>query len=209
STFLYQALNPAGQTNKSAPTEPSIHLQFLNSIPLVGPGLASAGLFFYLAIVLVVVSWWALKYTRFGLRLRAVGDDRVVATTRGISPARFQLVAAVLAGALAGLGGAAVALSSIGTFTPEMTGGDGFIALAVVIIANKRPFLLLAGSFLFALFNSLALLAQTQNLGLPVELYQSLPYLVTIIVLCVVSRQLFARSRRVRRRGAEGPLSSS
>lgn len=197
SVYIYQALNPAGATNVRAPTQPTMDIPFLDSIPVIGPGLSHAGAFFYLSIVLVVVTWWTLKYTRFGLRLRAVGDDEVVAATRGISSRRFRLVATLIAGALAGLGGAIVPLSSIGTFSPGMTGGAGFIALAVVIIGRRRPFGLLAGALIFAFFNSLALLAQTQSLVLPIELYQALPYIVTLLILCVVSRQLLVRSRRV------------
>ena len=195
STALYQVLAPAGSNNRTAPTGPSLPLGFLADIPLIGLGLAGAGVLFYLSLVLVALSWWVLTQTRFGLRLRAVGDDEKVAIVRGISPRRYRTIAAVIAGAFAGLGGAAIPLVSIGTFTPGMTGGVGFIALAVVIIARKQPWGLLAGALLFSVFNSLALLAQTQGLGLPVELYQALPYLATLIVLCVATRHSWARQR--------------
>lgn len=190
SIFLYQSINPAGSTNTAADTQPVLNIPLLEKIPLIGTGLAQAGVFFYLTLALVVVSWFVLTRTRFGLRLRSVGDDPVVALTRGIAPARYRLVAAVIAGAFAGLGGAVVSLSSIGIFSPGMTGGAGFIALAVVIIGRRNPFGLVAGALLFSFFNSLALLAQTRNLGLPVELFQSLPYLATFVVLCVVSRRM-------------------
>ncbi|GAA3887633.1 ABC transporter permease [Leifsonia kafniensis] len=195
SIALYQVLAPASQGNVTAPVQPAFELSLLAGIPLIGRGLAGAGLLFYLAVLLVAVSWWVLNFTRFGLRLRAVGDDENVAVTRGISPRRFRTIAALIAGALAGLGGAAVSLSSIGTFTPGMTGGAGFIALAVVIIARRQPWTLLVGAFVFALFNSLALLSQTQNLPLPIELYQALPYLATVAVLCVSSRRSWAARR--------------
>ncbi|NEM91501.1 ABC transporter permease [Galbitalea soli] len=208
STYLFQALNPAGQTNETAPTQPILHLDALTSIPLIGPGLANAGMFFYLSVFLSIVAWWVMKHTRFGLRLRAVGDDEVVATTRGIPVRAYRLIAAIIAGGLAGLGGAAVALSSIGSFTPGMTGGTGFIALAVVIIAGRSPLGLLGGALLFALFNSLALLAQTKDFGLPVEIFEALPYLVTVAILCVVSRYLLARSKQLGRRRSAPPASS-
>jgi len=197
SIYIYQALNPAGSTNTIVPTQPTMDIPLLDGIPLFGQGLSHAGLFFYLSLVLVVLSWWVLGYTRFGLRLRAVGDDHVVAVTRGISPNRFRIIAAVIAGAFAGLGGATVPLTNIGTFSPGMTGGVGFIALAVVIIGRRNPFGLLVGALIFSFFNSLALLGQTRNLLLPIEFYQALPYLVTLLVLCLVSRQLWLRSRRV------------
>jgi simple sugar transport system permease protein len=195
SVFLYQVLNPAGHTNQTVQTQPPLHLPLVENIPIVGPGLAGAGVFFYLSVLLVVLSWLVLDHTRFGLRLRAVGDDEAVARTRGISPARFRVVAAVIAGGFAGLAGATVPLAEIGTFSPGMTGGTGFIALAVVIIGRRTPIGLIAGALLFSFFNSLALLAQTQSLGLPVELFQALPYLATLFVLCVVSRRVWRRTR--------------
>lgn len=198
STYLYQVIHSAGHTNVTAQTEPPLPLRALDTIPVVGHALASAGLFFYFAVSLAFFAWWVLSSTRFGLRLRAVGDDPAVAAVRGISVTGYRLIAATVAGSLAGLGGVIVALSSIGTFSPAMTGGDGFIALAVVIIARRRPIPLLGGALLFGFFDSLALLAQTQSLGLPVELFEALPYLVTIVVLCVVSRHLMVRSRRLR-----------
>lgn len=194
STALYQVL-VAGGGNVTAPTQPVLRLEFLAWIPLIGPGLADAGFLFYLAVALILVSAWTLRATRLGLRLRAVGDSPVIAAERGLSLDGYRTVAAVIAGALAGLGGAAVTLSGIGTFTPGMTGGAGFIALAVVIIARRRPLGLLAGALLFALFNSLALLAQTQDLGLPIELYQALPYLVTLLILAVASRRRWRLDR--------------
>lgn len=202
SVFLYQAVNPAGSTNQTVETQPPLHLPLIEGIPVIGPGLAHAGVFFYLSLVLVVVAWLVLDHTRFGLRLRAVGDDEGVARTRGISPTGFRLGSAVIAGGFAGLAGATVPLASIGTFSPGMTGGAGFVALAVVIIGRRTPFGLIAGALLFSFFNSLALLAQTQSLGLPVELFQALPYLATLVVLCVVSRRVWRRSRAGRRGAA-------
>ncbi len=207
SVFLYQVLNPAGHTNQTVQTQPPLHLPLIEAIPIVGPGLAGAGVFFYLSVVLVVASWLVLDHTRFGLRLRAVGDDEAVARTRGISPVAFRIVAAVIAGGFAGLAGATVPLAEIGTFSPGMTGGTGFIALAVVIIGRRTPIGLIAGALLFSFFNSLALLAQTQSLGLPVELFQALPYLATLFVLCVVSRRVYRRARV--RRSAARPLRST
>lgn len=198
SIFVYQGLNPSGSVNTRVETQPAFVLPFVDAIPVIGRGLANAGALFFLAVLVVAATWWFLRYTRLGLRLRAVGDDEQVAATRGIPTRRYRLGAAIAAGALAGLGGAAVPLASIGIFSPGMTGGTGFIALAVVIIARRTPGGLLAGALVFSFFNSLALLAQTQGLGLPIELYQSLPYLVTLAVLVVVSRQLWLRERRVR-----------
>lgn len=196
SVFLFQWLAPEGAAATTVETLPRLVL--LEGVPILGPVLTGGGVVFLIALVLSVATWAVLRYTRFGLRLRAVGSSEDVAGVRGISPRSYRFVAAVIAGAAAGLAGASIPLGTIGTFTPNMTGGAGFIALAVVIIARQNPLLLIAGALLFAVFNSLALFAQTQSLGLPVEVYQALPYLVTIIVLSVVSRRLLVRSRRWR-----------
>lgn len=184
SSCFYQILAPAGSSNVTAPVQPGVDIMVLKGIPVIGLALSSAGPFFYMAALLTLVSGWVLRNTRFGLRLCAVGHDPRVAAMRGISGMRFRIGSAVIAGAFAGLGGAAVPLSSIGSFTPGMTGGDGFVALAVVIIGRRRPLGVLAGALLFAIFDSLALLAQTQELGLPLEFYGALPYLVTLLILC-------------------------
>ncbi|MFS3129639.1 ABC transporter permease [Nocardioides sp. Bht2] len=197
SIAVYQALAPAGSGNRIAPVQPHLALDWLRAVPLVGTGIADAGPLFGLTLLLVGLVWWFLRQTRLGLRLIAVGDDEAVAAVRGIRVREVRLGAAVVAGAFAGLGGAAVPLSDIGSFTPQMTGGTGFIALAVVIIARRHPGGLLAGALLFAVFNSLALLSQTRDVELPVELYQALPYLATLFVLIVTARRrtaLHARS---------------
>lgn len=197
-TILYQLLAPTGQTNRTASVQPQMDLPLLDHVPLIGLALSTAGPFFYLALILAGICRWGLRQSRPGLRLRAVGSAPLMAAVRGITVSRYQIVAAVIAGSAAGLGGAVVPLSGIGTFTPGMTGGAGFVALAVVIIARRDPFGVVAGAFLFALFNSLALLSQTRDLGLPVELCQALPYAATLLLLCAASaraRKLFPSRR--------------
>ncbi|MFT4043270.1 MAG: ABC transporter permease [Gordonia sp. (in: high G+C Gram-positive bacteria)] len=185
SIFVYQWISPSGSVNNTVEVQPGTSIPLLGHIPLIGRGLAHAGLFFYLAVLGAVAVAWFLRRTRAGLRLAAVGADQRVAAERGIATKATRCAAAIFAGACAGLGGATVSLGSIGTFSPGMTGGVGFIALAVVIVVGGRPLGLILGALGFAFFNSLALLAQTRNLGLPVEIYQALPYLVALVVLCV------------------------
>lgn len=196
STFFYQLLAPGGGTNTTAPVQPPLNAPWLESIPVVGPILDRAGLLFFITIGLVLLAWLVLSQTRFGVRIRAVGDDDALAATRGVRVDRYRIATAVIAGAFAGLGGAAVPLANIGTFTPGMTGGAGFIALAVVIIGRGNPLGALGGALLFAFFDRLAILAQTQGLGLPLELYQALPYVVTLLILCLAAAQRTALARR-------------
>ncbi|MEU0529233.1 ABC transporter permease [Amycolatopsis tolypomycina] len=180
--YLAQIIAPPGVTNLSVAT-----------LPHLGPVSVAT----WLAAAAAATGWWVLHGTRFGIRLRACGDNPDAAVTHGISVVRHRTVAGLIAGTSAGLGGAVLALASIGTFTPGIVGGRGFIALAVVIIARRTPLGVLAGAALFGGFDSLALLAQTHPMGLPIEAYQVLPYLVTFVLLCHQAQQQLRRTRRV------------
>lgn len=182
-TYAFQVFSPPGHTNVSVATLPGL------TAPGLGPVFRNVGVATYVALLLVAVASWVLRKTRFGLRLRACGDDEDVARLRGISVRGHRSAAALIAGGAAGLAGAVLSLAAIGSFTPMMTGGRGFIVLAVVIIARRTPVGVLFGALLFAAFDSLALLAQTRDLGLPREAYQALPYVVTLAVLCLHTRR--------------------
>jgi ABC-type uncharacterized transport system permease subunit len=195
-SYLSQVVSPVGQTNLSVPTLPAVSVPWLDRLPVVGPVFTGTGVAVYLAVALAAATGWTLRATRFGLRLRAAGDDAAVAAVRGIGVRGHRVTAALIAGGFAGLGGAVLVLGSIGTFTPGMTGGRGFVVLAVVILGRRTPAGVLAGALLFSLFDSLALLAQTRDLGLPVEAYQALPYVVTFVALCWHGRRRVRLGRR-------------
>lgn len=200
STYLFQVRTSRDGSNVVVATQPELRVPLLTDLPLLGPALGAGGTLVLVALGLAALVAVVLTRTRFGLRLRAVGDDEQVAVLRGISPPRHRAAAALVAGAFGGLGGAAIPLASIGSFSPGMTGGAGFVALAVVIIARRRVLGLLLGAFMFAAFHSLALLGQSRALPVPVELLQALPYLGTLAVLCLVSLP-----RHRRRPGAAVP----
>jgi simple sugar transport system permease protein len=132
---------------------------------------------------------WALRSTRAGLAVRAVGDDPDAARVRGVDPVRHRFGALLFGGALAGLAGASITVGYLGQFSDGLTAGRGFVALAIVIIGGWTPLGALGGALLFALFDSLALQAQTGGVGLPVEAWAAMPYLVTLAVLVVTSSQ--------------------
>ncbi|MBE1465105.1 ABC transporter permease [Kibdelosporangium phytohabitans] len=188
STFVFQSWVPSGRTNLSVPTLPAMSVPGLSQLPGIGPLFSSIGVLTYAAGALAVLTWWVLRWTRFGLRIRAVGDSPDVAAVRGVPVSRYRAVAALIAGGFAGLAGAALSLSAIGSFSPGMSGGRGFIALAVVVVARRAPLGVLAGALLFAVPDSLGLLGQTRDTGLPVEALHALPYLVTFVVVCFESR---------------------
>jgi simple sugar transport system permease protein len=141
----------------------------------------------YLAFLAVLVTAWTLKRTRFGLRLRAVGENPAAVDTAGISVAGLRYAAVVVAGLLCGLGGTYLAVSQSAGFLPHMTAGKGFIALAAVIFANWRPWPALFACLLFGLLDAVAIRLQGVALPgigqVPVQAIQALPYVMTVVLL--------------------------
>ncbi len=149
----------------------------------IGRVLFDKDLITYLSLILVFIIGWALFNTTWGLRTRSVGENPRAADTLGISVYRVQYINLFLGGMLAGLGGAFLSLAAVGVFERNMTNGRGFIALAVMIFGNWRPWGVLRGALLFGF--AMALQGQLQQFGidLPHQLVGMLPYLLTIVVL--------------------------
>lgn len=165
--------------------------EMLKPVPVLGPlyeevasGHAAP---VYLAILAVPLTWFVLSKTRFGLRLRAVGENPAAVDTAGISVAGLRYAAVTVCGLLCGLGGAYLAVSQSASFLPHMTAGKGFIALAALIFANWRPVPALATCFLFGLLDAVAIRMQGVALPLvgqvPVQAIQALPYVMTVLLL--------------------------
>lgn len=163
----------------------AVPIPFLSQIPIVGPVLFDNPPITYLALILVVVTQVVLYHTRWGLRLRAVGENPRAADTVGINVIRTRYLNVMIGGALAGLAGAFLSLEAVGSFERLMTNGRGFIALAAMIFGNWNPFGAWSAALLFGFSN--ALQSQLQFLGLgnviPHQFIGLLPYVLTIIVL--------------------------
>ena len=173
----------------------------LASLPVVGPLLFNQNLLTYLSWVLVVALWWYLFRSRPGLHLRAVGESPATADAMGVNVNAYRYTHTVAGGFLAGLGGAFFPLCIIPLWSDGVTGGRGWIALALVIFGFWRPDLILAGAYLFGAFSSLGLTLQARGIEVSTQLLDSLPYLMTIVVLVAVST---GRARR--RLGAPAAL---
>lgn len=187
--YFFKLWQPSGRDAVIVPLVPTIRIPVLADLPLVGPTLFQQNLLTYGAVALLALVAWGLVRTRPGLMLRAVGDDPDSAAMRGVDVLRVRGLALVAAGALAGLGGAAMTIGYLGSYTDGVTGGRGWIALAVVIIGRWSPVGAVLGALLFALCDSLALLAQSWAGGLPVEAWTALPYAVTLAVLVLTARR--------------------
>jgi simple sugar transport system permease protein len=146
----------------------------------------------YAALLLVPVTSWMLYRTAFGLRLRAVGENPEAADTAGVSVFRVRYQALILGGILMGLGGAFLSLAQLGAFSHGIINGRGWVAIAIVIFGNWRPSRVLAGALLFSFVQALQLRLQATGIALPYELLLALPYVLTIVAIALVGRNVSA-----------------
>ena len=182
--FLYQQWVTEDESATNSPgTLPIIHVPFLGDIPIIGPVLFQNRITVFLAIGIVIVLWFVLFKTKLGLRARAVGENPLAADTVGINVSRTRFWWVTLGGLLAGLGGAALTVGSSGSFGREMSGGLGFIALAVVILGRWHPGYATAAALLFGFSIILRIWANQVSPGVPTSFIAMVPYLVTIIAV--------------------------
>jgi ABC-type uncharacterized transport system permease subunit len=161
----------------------AISIPFLSSIPIIGPVFFQQTLIVYLLYVIVAAVAFSLYRTRWGLRLRAVGEHPKAADTVGINVTRTRFWNVALAGAIAGLGGAFITLSQTGQFGKDVTAGAGFIALAAVIFGRWDPIRATLAALLFGFASNLQNALSVVGSPVPSELMLMLPYVVTIIAV--------------------------
>jgi simple sugar transport system permease protein len=140
----------------------------------------------YAALAIVPLTWWLLYRTRFGLRLRAVGENPAAVDTAGVSVVGLRFAAVLIAGVLCGIAGAYLSTALSAGFVKDMSAGRGFIALAALIFAKWRPWYALSACLLFGLFDAVGNRYQNIQLGeivVPVQFMQALPYILVVIVL--------------------------
>lgn len=163
----------------------------LNGIPLVGrivgEGLLSHNAMVYLALALVPACWWVLFRTRFGLRLRAVGENPQMVDAAGVSVSRLRYAALTINGVLCGLAGAYLVLAQSANFSANMTAGRGFMALAALIFGRWHPVGAFWACLLFGFLDAAAIRLQGVQISgfgeVPVQFIQALPYVLTVVLL--------------------------
>ena len=171
---------------KPPPTD-RLDIPVLTDLPVVGRILFGHDLMVYFGIALVALVWAFLIYTRAGLILRAVGESHDAAHALGYKVKRIRVMAIMFGGACAGLGGAYISLVRVPQWTEGMTAGAGWIALALVVFASWKPWRVLIGAYLFGGVTVLQLNLQAAGLAIPVEYLSMSPYLITILVLVIMS----------------------
>jgi len=184
-----------GQTPQLQPSQRFLELQWpfvetLAPVPLIGPIyehlISGHNILVYLALLAVPATWWILYRTRFGLRLRAVGENPGAVDTAGVSVVRLRYAAVLIAGVLCGIAGAYLSTAMAAGFNREMTAGKGFIALAALIFAKWRPWPALAACLLFGALEAIGIRYQDIRIGdfvVPVQFMQALPYILTVVIL--------------------------
>ncbi len=159
----------------------------LGDIPVVGTILFLHDWMVYVSLLVVAAVWAVLKYTRTGLILRAVGESHDAAHALGYKVTRIRIMAILFGGAMAGLGGAYVSLIRVPQWTDGITAGAGWIALAIVVFASWRAERVLIGAYLFGGITVLQLNLQAAGAAIPVQYLSMSPYLITILVLVIMS----------------------
>ena len=162
----------------------------LKGVPVIGPVYAELisghTILVYVAFLCVPLTWWVLYRTRFGLRLRAVGENPASVDTAGVSVTRMRYAAVAICGVLCGIAGAYLATGISAGFVKDMTAGRGYIALAALIFAKWRPWPALFATFLFGLMEAVSNRYPDLDLGfvtVPSMFMNALPYILTVIIL--------------------------
>ncbi len=166
---------------------PIVPLGPLADIPFFGRVLFAHDAMVYFSIAMAGLLWWVLKSTRIGLILRAVGESHEAAHALGYKVIRIRCAAIAFGGAMAGLGGAYVSLVRVPQWVDGITAGAGWIALAIVVFAAWKPWRVLIGAYLFGGITVLQLNLQVAGSWIPVEYLSMSPYLITILVLVIMS----------------------
>ena len=186
----FSALLGAGYVGITAPTLPRLRIPGLTGLPLVGPVLFGHDLLVYAALAILAAVAWAIRHTHAGLVLRAVGDSHSAAHSLGYPVVPIRYAAVLFGGALAGLAGAYMSLAYTPLWSQDLTAGRGWVAVALVTFSAWRPVWLLIGAWFFGALMYLSLYVQALGVPIPSALLSALPYIGTVVVLVLISRDV-------------------
>lgn len=188
-SFLGQRLGPGGTplVGLIGPRFRPVSIPLLSDIPVIGSMLFNQDLLVYVMYFFVPLSWFFLYKTRAGLHLRAVGESPQTADALGVSVVRLRYLYTVVGGMLVGLGGAHLSLAYTPGWTENLTGGRGWIAIALVIFATWDPARAVVGALLFGGVNAIQFRLQASGTTIPSSLLNMLPYILTVVVLVLIT----------------------
>ncbi|MCP1312432.1 ABC transporter permease [Paenibacillus tyrfis] len=186
--FLLNSLfGVTGNYTPSTPVSiPEVTFPFLQDVPIIGRLLSGHSLMIWIALAAVALCMVLIYRTPYGVHLRCVGEAPTAAKSLGISVKRIQYSSLLWSGLFTGLAGSYMSIGLTSMFVTDMTGGTGFIALAVVLFGNRKPLGVLLGSVIFGLATAVTTIVQTsQGVQFPSQFIQMVPYLATLVVLIV------------------------
>ena len=187
--YFYQRLFASANQVPQLTTMAAYRVPYLSTLPFVGRALFAQKPVVYFAFLLVPVFWLALDHSRWGLNVKAVGENPEAVDSAGVNVWAIRLQAATIGGAMAGLAGATIAIDQVGAYVDGMIAGRGFIALAIVVFGGWRPWRVAAACILFGAADALQLRLQISGIGLPNQLLVGLPYVFTIVVVAIVAHR--------------------
>ncbi len=176
-------LNLYPELNQPGPAIAALQIPVLWRIPVLGPVFFNLSPIIYTLFVLLIVTQVLMNNTRWGLRVRSVGEHPKAADTLGINVFRIRYISVLTSGAIAGLAGSYLSIGAAGRFNEGMTAGKGFLGLAAMIFGNWNPFGAFAGSLIFGFFDSWQEKLSILQVGIPVDLLGMAPFIATMIVL--------------------------
>ena len=182
-SYVYRVVLGQQARPQKAAMLPILNIQGLSDLPFIGPVLLNHSLLLYATILLVFLSGFILYRTKFGLKLRAVGEHPLAADTAGINVVRLRTIGVLLSGAAAGLAGAYLVLSQLGIFRDNIVAGRDFIALAIVIFGRWNPYKAALAALAFGAADALQLSLQIFRFNVPPQMLLSLPYVLTILAM--------------------------
>ena len=182
-SFVYRVLMGEAASPQPVAMFKPLHLPLLSDLPIIGPILFTQTILLYLTIALTALSAIVLFRTKFGLSLRAVGENPKAAEAAGIGVARMRYIGTAISGAAAGMAGGYLMLCEVGLFRDTIVTGQGFIALAVVILGRWNPWKAAIAAFVFGAADALQLSLQLFGAPVPPQLLLSLPYILTILAI--------------------------
>jgi len=181
------ALLGQSYTGMKPPSTPRLDIPVISDLPIVGEMLFRHDFMVYFSLLVVLGVWYFLNRTRGGLVLRAVGENHNAAHSLGYNVVLIRMAAIAFGGACAGLGGAYLSLIRVPQWTEGMTAGAGWIALAIVVFASWKPWRVILGAYLFGGVTILQLNLQALGIGISAAYLSMTPYLITIIVMVIMS----------------------
>jgi ABC-type uncharacterized transport system permease subunit len=190
STLLYKIVIGVTLQPPIIETLKPVSIPILSKIPILGPVLFEQNILVYVALLVSLLLYYVLYKTNLGLQLRSVGENPKAADSLGVNVSAFRYAAMTIGGSLMGLAGAYLPLVFTGTFTEGMVAGRGWISIALTFFGGWTPHGILAGAFVFAGVEVLALKVQVSGLGIPYQFLRLAPYIATILIMIFASKRL-------------------